>query len=155
MQPVQVPSFNHTSFTVRDMDRVISFFVDGCGFELLSRAPRDANLISRMTAIDGVDIEVAFVQGPAHRLEIIRYSAPADSQTIIPRFCDVGAWHIALDVTDMNTAIAMAETYDFSLVGEVIPIDAGPNAGRHVAYVRDGDGLTVEFLQIAGSASSA
>ncbi|MGI9424675.1 MAG: VOC family protein [Hyphomicrobiaceae bacterium] len=149
MTRIDVASFNHTSFTVHDLDRTIAFFVEGCGFELLSRAPRDPQLIERMTGIAGVEVEIAFVQGPAHRLEIIKYSAPQDRQVVRPRFCDIGAWHVALDVPDMQAALKTAEAYGFTIAGEVIAIDAGPNAGRSVAYVRDEDGLTVEFLELA------
>lgn len=148
MTSIDVASFNHTSFTVRDLDRTIAFFVEGCGFELLSRAPRDPQLIARMTGITGVDVEIAFVQGPAHRLEIITYNAPEDRKVVSPRLCDTGAWHIALDVPDMEAALEVAGNFGFALAGEVIPIDAGPNAGRSVAYVRDRDGLTVEFLEL-------
>ena len=38
-------SFNHTAFTVSDLDEVIPFFRDLLGFELTSRAPRDGRLI--------------------------------------------------------------------------------------------------------------
>ena len=76
MADFEVRSFNHTAFTVSDLDEVIPFFRDLLGFELTSRAPRDGRLIERMTAIAGVDTEIASVNGPGHRIELIQYKAP-------------------------------------------------------------------------------
>jgi catechol 2,3-dioxygenase-like lactoylglutathione lyase family enzyme len=149
---VRVTGFNHTSFTVRDLDRVIGFFVAGLGFELQSRGPRDPALMRRMTGLDGVAVEIAFVVGPGgQRVELIRYHAPADAEIVRPRLCDTGAAHVGFDVTDMDAALAAARSHGFAPVGEVIAIDAGPNKGRRVCYVQDGDGLTVEFLELARS----
>jgi len=146
---MRVLGFNHTSFTVSDLDRVIGFFVDGLGFALQSRGPRDSGLIARMTAIAGPEVEIAFLVGPdGHRIELICYTAPADRQVVRPRMCDTGAAHVGLDVDDAAAALAVAARYGFDLVGEVIAIDAGPNKGRKVCYVRDADGLTVEFLEV-------
>lgn len=87
----QVLGLNHTSFTVSDLDRAIGVFVGGCGFALLSRAPREPALLERMTAIEGADVEIAFVQGPGHRIELIQYKGPADRGRARHRLCDTGA----------------------------------------------------------------
>ena len=76
MADFSVLSFNHTAFTVSDLDEVIPFFRDLLGFELTSRAPRDGRLIERMTAIDGIEIEIAYVNGPGHRIELISIRRP-------------------------------------------------------------------------------
>lgn len=146
---ISVRSFNHSSITVSDLDRTIAFFVDGLGFELQSRGPRDPEIMRRMTGITGVDVEIAFVAGPGHRVELIQYHGPDDRGAVTPRLCDVGAAHIAFDVEDMDAAVTVAELHGLSVAGEVVTIDDGPNAGRRVAYIRDADGITFEFLEIA------
>lgn len=142
-----VVGVNHVSFTVSDLDAAIAFFVDGLGFGLVSRGPRGSELISRMNGVAGSRIEIAFVEAAGQRIELICYSGPADRGRVRPRLCDVGAAHVGLDVVDMDGVLAAAERHGFTLAGEVIEIDAGPNAGRRVAYVRDQDGTTVEFLE--------
>ena len=52
-----------------------------------------------MTALDGVEIEIAYVNGPGHRIELIQYKAPADREVVVPRLCDAGAAHVALNVS--------------------------------------------------------
>jgi catechol 2,3-dioxygenase-like lactoylglutathione lyase family enzyme len=141
-----VHGFNHTSFTVASLDRALPFFCDFLGFELISRAPRGRALIERMTAIAGADVEIAFVRGPGHTIELIEYKAPADRAISRARLCDAGAAHIALDVDDVPAAVAGAQTHGFRPVGQIIVIDDGPNRGRQVVYLRGPDHIVVEFI---------
>lgn len=152
MAGTRVKGLNHASVTVCDLDQMIAFFVDGLGYRLVSRGPRDPKLIERMTGIPGASLEIAFVEAAGHRVELIRYMAPEGRQTVKPRLCDVGAAHIGLDIADLDGALAAAGRYGFALAGEVIRIDAGPNSGRRVCYLRNGDGITVEFLEVRSSA---
>ena len=149
MAAFQVLSFNHTAFTVSDLDAVIPFFRDLLGFELTSRAPRDGRLIGRMTAIEDVAIEIAYVNGPGHRIELIQYKAPADRAVVVPRLRDAGAAHVALNVTGIEALVAASAAYGFTAVGEIIEIDAGPNQGSRVVYLRGPDGITVEYIEKA------
>ena len=149
MAGFEVLSFNHTAFTVSDLDAVIPYFRDLLGFEITSRAPRDGGLIERMTAIDGVEIEIAYVDGPGHRIELIQYKAPADREVVVPRLCDSGAAHVALNVSGIEALVAASPAYGFSAVGEIIEIDAGPNRGSRVVYLRGPDGITVEYIEKA------
>lgn len=144
---VRVTGTNHTSFTVADIDRAIALFRDGLGFELLSKAPRDPVAIQAITGVAGGDVTIAFLQGPGHRVELIEYHAPAGRGSSTPRPCDAGFAHLALDVADMDAALAVAAEHGLGLLGEVYAIDQGPNAGRRVAYFRDDNGLTLEFLE--------
>lgn len=145
---VRVTGTNHTSFTVKDIDRAIALFRDGLGFELLSKAPRDPAAIQAITGVAGGDVTIAFLQGPGHRVELIEYHAPADRGSSAPRPCDTGFAHLALDVADMDAALAVAGEHGLDLLGAVWIIDQGPNAGRRVAYFRDDNGLTLEFLEV-------
>ncbi len=138
---------NHTSFTVSDLDRSLEFFRDCLGFQVLSRAERDPELAARVTGIAGASIVVAYVRGPGHNLELIQYLAPESRGTITARACDTGFAHVAYDVDDLEAALAAAAPYDVLPVAEPITVDAGPNKGSKIAFVRDRDGITFEFIQ--------
>ena len=43
--------------------------------------------------------------------------------------------------------MAASAAYGFAPVGEIIEIDAGPNRGSKVVYLRGPDGITVEYIQ--------
>ena len=138
---------NHTSFTVSDLDNMIEFFCDGLGFELLSRAPRDPKIIEKVTGVDGAKMEIAFVQGPGHRIELIQYLGPPNRRKIESRPCDTGFAHVAYDVDNVDGAIITARNYRFEPLGDPITIDKGPNTGSRVVYLRNTDGISIEFIE--------
>ncbi|MDE0941915.1 MAG: VOC family protein [Alphaproteobacteria bacterium] len=147
MSSFRVLSTNHTSFTVSNLDRTVAFFVEALGFEMISRAPRNPNLIQAITGVQGADIEVAYIQGPGHRLELIQYNSPADRAKIECRPCDTGFAHVAYDVDDAEAAVAASVPHQVLPLGPITVIDKGPNAGGKVVYLRDPDGVTIEYIQ--------
>jgi len=148
MPEFKVLATNHTSFTVSDLDRSIAFFRDALGFEVTSKAPRNPDVVSRITGIPGTEMLIAFVRGPGHSLELIQYLGPKEGRGRVRSLpCDVGFAHVAFDVDDIDAAVAAAGEHGVHVIGEIAVIDQGPNAGGRVAYLRDRDGVTVEFIQ--------
>jgi len=141
----RVLSTNHTSFTVSSLDRTVAFFTECLGFQLISRAPRDPKIIQKVTGVDGADMEIAFVRGPGHVVELIEYKAPASKGRVQARPCDTGFAHLALDVDDVEAAVAAAARYGVAAIHAPVAIDQGPNQGKKVVYLRDADGVTLEF----------
>ena len=142
---------NHTSFTVTDLDRTVGFFRDCLGFQLLNRAPRDPEIVSKITGVEGADMEIAFLRGPGCTIELIEYKAPADRGRVEARPCDAGFAHMAFDVDDVDAAIAEAKKHRVEPIAPPVPINDGPNKGRRVVYLRDPDGVTIEFIEIPGA----
>jgi catechol 2,3-dioxygenase-like lactoylglutathione lyase family enzyme len=151
MSAFRVIATNHTSFTVSDLDRTLGFFRDALGFEVTSRAPRDPRAIRSITGVEGGDVVVAYVRGPGHSLELIEYVGPPERGRVESRPCDVGFAHVAYDVDDIDAAIAASRPHGFAPIGAPTVIDQGPNRGNRVAYLRDPDGITVEFIEQAAS----
>ena len=148
MSELTVFGFNHTAFVVADLDRTIGFFKELLGFELTSRAPRDKKAIQDMTGLDAVDIEVAYLRGYGHWIELIHYLEPAERGPGVPKVYQDGAGHIALDVDNVALAVKKAAAYGLSPVGKTVTIDKGPNKDRQVVYLQGPDGLSVEFIQV-------
>lgn len=151
MSDFRVLGTNHTSFTVSSLDRSIAFFTDVMGFRVTSHEPRDPAMIQALTGIEGADIVVAYLQAPGHALELIEYKGPADRGRVECRVCDVGAAHVAFDVDDVQAVIDKAAAHDVRVLGEILEINAGPNKGGRAAYLRDPDGVTMEFIERVGS----
>ncbi len=145
----RIVSTNHTSFTVSSLDRSIPFFRDCLGFELVSRAPRDPAIVQRITGVDGADMEIAFLRGPGHTVELIEYKAPAKKGRVEARPCDTGFAHLAFNVDDADAAVAAVAPFGVQAISAPVAINAGPNKGRKVVYVRDWDGVTLEFIETA------
>jgi catechol 2,3-dioxygenase-like lactoylglutathione lyase family enzyme len=147
MKTFRVMGTNHTSFTVSSLDRTIAFFRDCLGFDLVSRAPRNPDLVSRITGVAGAEVTIAFPRGPGHTIELIEYGAPGDRGKVIARPCDAGFAHVAFNVDNVDAAVEAAERFGVKPVAPPVAIDQGPNRGRKVVYVRDADGVTVEFIE--------
>lgn len=137
---------NHTSFTVSSLDRSIGFFRDCLGFQVVSRAPRDPAIIRQVTGVAGAEMEIAYLRGPGHALELIEYKAPKEKGRVNARPCDTGFAHVAFDVDDVDAAVAAAAKHGVMPINPPVAINAGPNQGRKVVYLRDWDGVTVEFI---------
>jgi len=142
----RVLAANHTSFTVSSLDRSVAFFTGCLGFQLVSRAPRDPTIVEKVTGVEGADMEIAFVRGPGQVVELIEYKAPAGRGRVDARPCDAGFAHLALDVDDVDAAVAAAALYGVKAINAPLAIDQGPNKGKKVVYVRDWDGVTLEFI---------
>lgn len=147
MSGFQVLGINHTSFTVSDLDRSISFFTEALGFELLHRGNRNPEMIEKVVGVPGADIDVAYIQMPGHRLELIEYKGPADRGKVESRPCDTGFAHIAIDVDDIDAALAASRPFGVEPLSQPQDLVHGPNKGGRVVYTRDPDGVTVEFIQ--------
>lgn len=147
MPGFRVLATNHTSFTVSDLDRSLAFFRDALGFEVTSKAGRDSAVIEHITGVPRADVLIAYVRGPGHCLELIQYLAPERRGHVEPRPCDVGFAHVAYDVSDIDAAISAAAPHDVRPVAPPRVIDKGPNKGARVAYLRDADGITIEFIE--------
>jgi len=147
MSGFRVLGINHTSFTVSDLDRSIAFYTDALGFELLHRGDRDPEMISKVVGVPGADIEVAYIQMPGHRLELIQYKGPANKGKVESRPCDTGFAHIAIDVDNIDAALAASAPHGVQPLGAPQDLVHGPNKGGRVVYTRDADGVTVEFIQ--------
>ncbi|WP_372922545.1 VOC family protein [Roseovarius sp.] len=143
-------TFNHTGITVRDLDRAEAMFRELFGFETFSRAPRDPAIISAVIGVDGAEVEVIYMQNGHARLELLAYSSPADRDDYRPRPCDLGSLHVALNVSDFDAAIARAQAWPLEMVGAPVQIDAGPNKGLRIVYMRSPEeGLIMELIEAA------
>jgi len=147
MKTFRVMGTNHTSFTVSSLDRTIGFFRDCLGFDLVSRAPRSSDLVSRITGVPGAEVTIAFLRGAGHTIERIDYGAPADRGKVVARPCDAGFAHVAFNVDNVDAAVEAAAKFGVKPISPPVPIDQGPNRGRKVVYVRDADGVTIEFIE--------
>ncbi|MGJ8530735.1 MAG: VOC family protein [Alphaproteobacteria bacterium] len=139
---------NHTGITVHDLDRSIAMFCELFDFEVFSRAPRDPAIISGVTGVEGAEIEVAYVRNGAVSFELLCYSKPEERKDYRPRPCDLGSLHIAVNVEDMDAMLEKALAWPMDIVGKEVQIDAGPNNGSRIIYLRTPEeGLIVEMIQ--------
>jgi catechol 2,3-dioxygenase-like lactoylglutathione lyase family enzyme len=145
--PFRIIAADHTGITVSNLERSLAFWQDVLGFELSHRAHHSGDLASEVTGVPGAEISIAVLKGYGHKIELLEYRAPPDRKHIDLRPCDVGSVHIALTVDNLDPVLSAIATSGWKAVGKPQTLQSGPNAGKRVAYVRDLDGTTIEFMQ--------
>jgi len=139
---------DHTGITVSNLEQSLAFWQNVLGFELSHRAHQTAELASEITGVAGAEISIAVVKAPGgHKIELLEYLAPPDRKHVDLRPCDVGSVHVALTVDNLDAVLSAIAASGWKAAGKPQILQAGPNAGKRVVYVRDPDGTTIEFMQ--------
>jgi catechol 2,3-dioxygenase-like lactoylglutathione lyase family enzyme len=148
------PSFrilaaDHTGITVSNLERSLAFWRDVLGFELSHTAHQTGEMASEITGVEGAEIKLAVVKAPGgHKIELLEYLAPLERKWNVDlRPCDVGFAHVALIVDDLDPILSAIEASGWKAAGKPQTLKSGPNAGKRAVYVRDPDGITIEFMQ--------
>ena len=146
----RIISADHTGITVSNLERSLAFWRDVLGFELSHTAHQTGELAKEITGVAGAEIKLAVLKTPGgHKIELLEYLAPPDRKQIALRPSDVGSVHVALIVNDLDAVLDRIAASGWKAAGKPQTLRTGPNAGKRVVYVRDPDGTTIEFMQVA------
>ncbi len=151
-QPFRIFAADHTGITVANLERSLAFWRDVLGFELSHRPHQRGELAHQITGVSGAEISIAVLKGYGHKIELLEYLEPSDREHFHPRPCDVGSVHVAFVVDDLDAVLGSITASGWKAAGHPQTLNAGPNAGKRVVYVRDPDGTTIEFMQPPRSA---
>ncbi|GAA1845320.1 VOC family protein [Actinomadura bangladeshensis] len=140
---------SHMGFTVADLDSAAAFYERLFGAPPEVRRIYDAPYTADQVGYPGARLDIAIFRIPGSdvRLELIQYLEPAgipvDIETKNP-----GTAHLCLTADDLVTEFARLTSLGARprSTGPVL-ITSGPNRGRHVAYFRDPQGLTIEITE--------
>src|SRR3990172_9045994 len=96
-----ITGFNHTSFTVADMDRAVRFWTGALGFEARSVSPRSGEWQAKVTGVPGAALIVAHLFGHGAHIEFIQYTSGAGAARRIDPNMDCAA-HVCLEVSGIE-----------------------------------------------------
>lgn len=151
MTPGPFGAVHHVGVTVADLDRAVSFWERLLGHRSRDRRVLQGPQLGILVGYPGITIDSCWIDLPGGvALELLQYlgrdEAPYDPGTAHP-----GNVHICLRVEDMDAAHAHAVACGARPVSDrPIDVQAGPRAGRRLAYLRDPDGVTIELVQEPG-----
>jgi glyoxylase I family protein len=132
---------------VHDLDRMMRFYRDAFGFELVGEefSWRDSEFIDRIVDVPGSAARGAMLRAGTCYMELFQYSAPAPTVTSPLHPYDKGYTHFCVDVTDIEQEFERLKTLGMTF-GQPAPIDVG-----HVKsiYGRDPEGNLIEIQQTA------
>lgn len=130
---------------VHDLDRMMKFYKDAFGFELVGEefGWRDSEFIDRIVDVPGSAARGAMLRAGTCYMELFQYSAPAPTVTSPLHPYDKGYTHFCVDVTDIEQEFERLKTLGMTF-GQPAPIDVG-----HVKsiYGRDPEGNLIELQQ--------
>src|SRR5437762_13092236 len=149
-KPFRIISGDHTGITVENLERSLASWRAMLGFELSHAAQQTGELARKITGVTGAEIKLAVLKTPSgHKIELLEYLAPPNRKHAEVRPCDVGHVHVALLVDDLDAVLDRFAATGWKAAGKPQTLKTGPNAGKRVVYVRDLDGTTIEFMQVA------
>ena len=142
-----IVSVNHTSFTVADMDRSITFYRDNFGMKVISDRIALPEFASRITGIPGAKLRVVYMEVVGYWLEFVQY-LEQQGPAIDPRTNSPGAVHFCFDVDDIDRDVAALRARGVPVrTAEPVLIGGGANKGGRNIFLSDPDGITIELLQ--------
>jgi catechol 2,3-dioxygenase-like lactoylglutathione lyase family enzyme len=143
----------HVSFTVRDLERSVSFYGDLLGLEVIHRQEQANEYTRRLTGYADAHLRVAMLRipgmpvGPSgHHLELVEYVAPRGQQAQVATM-NPGSAHLAFVVRDARAEYTRLREAGVPFKSEPVAIAAGRNKGGHTVYFLDPDGITLELVQ--------
>jgi catechol 2,3-dioxygenase-like lactoylglutathione lyase family enzyme len=142
-----IRGIHHVAISTGDMDRMLAFYRDLLGFELISdlRWPRGTEVADRITGLADSSARGAMLRkGNAH-VELFQYESP-DPKTGDPDrpVCDHGITHICLDVSDLDAEYERLVAAGMRF--HCPPQQLGPDV--RTTYGRDPDGNVVELQEV-------
>jgi len=141
---------DHIGITVPDLDEAERFFVEVLGaVHVYTLGPKRADddwMSVQLGVHPRTEIrEIRFYRlGNGSNLELFQYDS-ADGQNPQPRNSDIGGYHLALYVDDMDAAVAHLRAHDVEIMGEPVA-SAGASEGQRWLYFRSPWGLQLELV---------
>jgi len=139
---------HHVGMSVANLDAALAFWEGFLDHPARWVTLLDRPYLGRHVGYPGVSIRAAFIDLPGgNTLELLDYQT---EKTPLPEAsANPGHVHLCLAVGDARTAWTRAVACGARPVvpDGPVAVDAGPNAGAQVAYLRIHDGITLEFYQ--------
>lgn len=131
-----IRGIHHTSISTQDFERLVAFYRDVVGLELVAsygwdRTSPDAENLDKIVGLKGSSTESALFRTGNTHLEIFRYVTPVGKQPIPDRpACDAGLTHVAFDVIDIlpNTTGSGRREFRFTRSLRPLASSARPTA---------------------------
>jgi glyoxylase I family protein len=137
----------HTGITVSDLGKSVRFYREILGFDVSEPVRATGTIVERITGVRGAALDVAFVRAPGHFIELLSFVQPAQRSHSRLEPCDPGFFHLCFKVRKIERVLERVRTGGFEPIGDIQTLESGPAAGMHIVYVRDPDGVCLEFVE--------
>ena len=144
-----VTGFNHSGFVVKDLEKMVRFYTELLGMEVVREAESFAPPEGDHTGIDGAHRKLVFLgkQGDKHLLELVHFVDPPSPEGHLERY-QLGGAHVCLEVDDLTALYERLTAEDIKFVTPP-KFTERPDGGRNgVCYAADPEGNYLELAEI-------
>jgi catechol 2,3-dioxygenase-like lactoylglutathione lyase family enzyme len=142
-----ITGFDHTSFTVTDMEGSVRFWTGAMGFEAQSVSPRSGAWQAAVTGVPHAELRVAHLFGYGAHIEFIQYTSAAGVASPIAPNTPCAA-HVCLEVSDIEATWAKLIRAGATEQGEISVVGNGPVKRLKAGYLRDPGGIIIELMEV-------
>jgi len=142
-----INGIHHTAIATHDIERLIAFYCDVVGFELVLRSGWEVGNtpLDNLVGLKESSAKVAMLSAGNTFLELFEYASPRGEKQPGDRpVCDPGLTHIGLNVTDIDAEFERLSRNGMRFHSPPI----GDRGTVRAAYGRDPDGNVVELLEL-------
>jgi glyoxylase I family protein len=142
-----VRGIHHVSIHVRDLGRMLRFYREAFGFEIVGRefSWRANAAFDRVLDVEGSAARGAMLRAGNCYFEVFQFEAPEPVCTRPLRPFDKGYTHFCVDVTDIETECLRLQALGMTF-GDRSPVDVDQ---VKTLYGRDPEGNIIEIQQTA------
>jgi catechol 2,3-dioxygenase-like lactoylglutathione lyase family enzyme len=139
----------HTAIAVSDLQHQIDFWQQVLGFTLEGTAEIGGSLPEDETGVPGIRSRIALLTKGGQSIELYQPLAPENRETYRPSPVDIGSWHLALKVTDLDELVRVSLEWGWQVRGKVAVVEEGPGPiGARLVYLHNADGTIIELVQL-------
>ena len=148
--PQNVLGIVHTAIAVSDLQHQLGFWQHVLGFKLEGTAEVGGPLPEDETGVPGIRSKLAMLSKDGVSIELYQPLAPEGRGTYRPSPADIGSWHLALKVTDLDELVRVSGEWGWQVRGKVAVVKEGPGpVGARLVYLHNADGTILEFVQLS------
>lgn len=138
----------HTGIVVADMDKMLRFWRDIMGLEVVADFYEQGEYIRTVQNLPGVKLHMLKLQCPdGTLLELLKDEGNPTPPPERNRLCDRGIRHIAFTVANIREAYVQMEKHGCETLSK--PVES-PDGKAMLFFARDPEGNLLELVQILG-----
>lgn len=145
---IEAAGVQHIGIPVSSLERSLRFYRDVFGVIPEFVAEGSGEALSTALGVPDAVLSFAFLRIGSAIIELLEYRNPR-GEPFDRRNCDVGATHVAFEVTDIDVAYEELIGKGVAFNAPPFRIDSGPLNGCAFAYFADPDGVQLELFEKA------
>ncbi len=145
-----IRGIHHVGLSTPDIDRLVSFYRDVMGFEVVMTSQwRDREIIDRMVGLSGSAARQVMVKAGNAFLELFEYESPVPRPAAPDRNpADHGYTHFCIDVVDIDAEYERLSANGMTFHAPPPTSDELGHVRLRAIYGRDPDGNIVELQEV-------